>query len=460
MVLGQTGNRIRLAALLATVSAVPAWAQYVGRVDEQKQQGTHLRATAVLEYTGAGLKDMKQSRLVPIAIWDGAQYQPGGLYLAQPAPLAVLSGTQYELETAGKPEGLFNIRDAEDLAGLWIGVGSFEAPPPPKAKAPPSRRNHVYEVKDVDPDKPHFAHRPKDDSSDSGSAPGGTAPTPASGQSAPPVDPDRPTLHPRTSGGDGGSSNAGSGSSNQSDTDSDRPTFHRQSNASSEVPAAQPAIDPDRPRLEYKAPTEQAKLDKAEALFGLPPDMNQIAGVSDNRGSDTESWGFSWANPDDEDKMKTALEAIAEKAVAPRAPAAASPAKTAGTTHHKSHQPPPPAPPALADEEFKAFSLSFGGGATMVLSARSTTTPVKYVTIVAAPDFYGNPKVLLQQVTSDGALDISPRYRLVDAVDTVGNGRADLLFELRGMTYRQFAIYRIADGTATQVFVTQPTAPN
>ena len=94
----------------------------------------------------------------------------------------------------------------------------------------------------------------------------------------------------------------------------------------------------------------------------------------------------------------------------------------------------------------------------MVLSAHSTGTPVKYVTIVAEPDFYGQPKVLLKQVTADNALDVSPRFRLVDAVDTEGNGRADLIFELRGQTFRQFAIYRIAGGTATRVFETQPTA--
>src|ERR1700733_3399882 len=151
-----------------------AYAQYPGHVDEEKQQtGTHLRATAVLEYTG-DLGKMKESRLVPIVIWDGMQYQPGGLYLAQPAPLAVLSGTQYELETAGKPKGFFNIKDAEDLAGLWIGVGSFEAPPPPKPRASPEHSGHTYEVKDVDPDKPHFAHRPADEQSQSGGSGSGS----------------------------------------------------------------------------------------------------------------------------------------------------------------------------------------------------------------------------------------------------------------------------------------------
>jgi hypothetical protein len=451
---------------LAAAWVAPASAQYPGHVDDQKQQaGAHLRATAVLEYTG-DLKQIKESRLVPIAIWDGAQYQPGGLYLAQPAPLAVLSGTQYELEAAGKPQGFFNVRDSEDLAGLWVGVGSFEAPPSPKPKAPPSRSNHVYEVGAVDPDKPHFAHRPKDESENgsdagSGASAGSGNGSAAGAQSAPPVDPDRPTLHPRAGGSDAGGAGAGSAGSNQPDADADRPTFHRQSNGSGQMQADQPAVDPDRPRLEYKAPQEQAKLAKPDALFGLPPDMNQMAGVSDNRNGDTLSWTFSWANADDANKMKSALEEIAQKAIAPAAPPATpAPSKTAAAAgaHRKLHQPPPPPLPALTDEDFRVYSLSFGGGATMVLTARSTATPAKYVTIVAEPDFYGNPKVLLQQVTSDASLDVSPRYRLVDAVDTAGNGRADLIFELRGQTYRQFAIYRIAGGTATQVFTTQPTA--
>ncbi|MFP5227107.1 MAG: hypothetical protein ACLGXA_05715 [Acidobacteriota bacterium] len=448
------GVRLGLAAALAAAGAAPGWAQYVGRVNTQQQNGTHLRATAVLEYTGNDLIDMKQSRLIPIAIWDGMQYQPGGLYLAQPAPLAVLSGTQYELQNAGKPEGFFNIRDAEDLGGQWIGVGKYEAPPPPRPRALPSRRNHVYAVQDVDPDKPHFAHRPPADDQQ----PAAGAPNPASAsKSAPPIDPDRPTLHSR----DDSAASSGSGSpSGQGDTDPDRPTFHRRTETSSQATVAQPPVDPDRPLLQYKAPVQQEKLDKAEALFGVPKEMNQVAGVSDaSNNPDRLSWQFSWANPDDEAKMKAALELIAEKAIAPPLPATPVPAKTGSKANRrKSPLPQAPALPMLADEEFRAFSLSFGGGATMVFSARSAGTPEKYVTIIAAPDFYGNPRVLLQHVTSDAQLDVSPRYRLVDAVDTQGNGRADLIFELRGRTYRQFAIYRIADGTATQAFATQPTA--
>jgi hypothetical protein len=370
----------------------------------------------------------------------------------------VLSGTQYELESAGKPKGFFNIKDAEDLAGLWIGVGSFEAPVPPKPKASPSKSGHAYEVKDVDPDKPHFAHRPADEPSQNGSGTSAGAGSGSSSQNA--SDPDRPTLHSRT-GSESDSSSAGSSStsSGQPDVDPDRPTFHRRSNASDEIASAQPAIDPDRPRLGYTAPVDQSKLNKPDALFGLPPDMNQMAGISDDRAGDTMSWTFSWANPDDENKMKAALETIAQQALAP-APTSSTKttaAKRAAAARRK-NQPATPQPPALADEDFRTYSLSFGGGATMVLSAHSTDKPVKYVTLVAQPDFYGQPKVLLKEVTTDNGLDAVPRFRLVDAVDTEGDGRADLLFELRGQTYRQFAIYRIAGGTATQEFLTQPTA--
>jgi hypothetical protein len=434
-----------LCGIVAMGASLSAWAQYPGRVDTgTAAAGPHLRATAVVEYTG-DLTDMKASRLIPIAIWDGMQFQPGALYLAQPAPLAVLSGTQYELEASGRPRGLFNIRDAESLAGLWVGVGHYEAPRVQTAKLQPAKVM-PYVVGDTDPAKPHFAHRPADEQQQAGK------PTAAS-----PADPDRPTLHERPRAGD--TSDSGKA---PEDTDSDRPTFHRQAEALAKAapPDTQPAIDPDRPRLEHTAPSEQEKLDKPDALFGLPAEMNQIVGVSDPKTPDAESWTFSWSNSDDAAKMKADLEAVAEHAVASPQPPPPAVRKTAAARHNP-HAKKPVAPPAplLTDEEFKVYSLSFGGGATMVLSARTTSDPVKYVTIIAQPDFYGKAQVLLKHVTSDGDLDVSPRMRLIDAVDPRGNGRADLLFELRGRTFRQFALYRVGGGQASPEFVTQ-ASPN
>jgi hypothetical protein len=44
--------------------------------------------------------------------------------------------------------------------------------------------------------------------------------------------------------------------------------------------------------------------------------------------------------------------------------------------------------------------------------------------------------------------------RLVDAVDAMADNRGELLFELRGATQRQFALYRILRGQAEQLLVT------
>ena len=41
----------------------------------------------------------------------------------------------------------------------------------------------------------------------------------------------------------------------------------------------------------------------------------------------------------------------------------------------------------------------------------------KYVTLIAQPDFNGVPKVLFKSVTDDDHLDVTPKMRLVDAVD-------------------------------------------
>jgi hypothetical protein len=109
----------------------------------------------------------------------------------------------------------------------------------------------------------------------------------------------------------------------------------------------------------------------------------------------------------------------------------------------------------LLDEQYRVFALTYGSGATMVLSAHTAGAGAqeKLVTLVAQPDLYGNVKVLLKSVTDAAHLDSTPRMRLVDAVDAMADNRGELLFELRGATQRQFALYRVLRGQATQLFV-------
>ena len=91
----------------------------------------------------------------------------------------------------------------------------------------------------------------------------------------------------------------------------------------------------------------------------------------------------------------------------------------------------------------------------MVLSAHTDGPPKlqKFVTLIAQPDLYGNVLLLFKNVTDGSHLDDTPRMRLVDAVDAMADNRGELLFELRGATQRQFALYRVLRGTAEKVFV-------
>src|SRR5581483_11550417 len=81
-------------------------AQYPGHVDTQEKpsQTSTLRAVAVLEWTG-DRNHPNATRLVPVSLFDGEHLQDGGLYLARPVPLALDSGTEYEVEGAGLPQG-------------------------------------------------------------------------------------------------------------------------------------------------------------------------------------------------------------------------------------------------------------------------------------------------------------------------------------------------------------------
>jgi hypothetical protein len=174
-------------------------------------------------------------------------------------------------------------------------------------------------------------------------------------------------------------------------------------------------------------------------------------------------WSYSWANSADQAKYKGQLEDLARTALgltpakkvqAKSGPAKATPAKIA--PGHKTRLTLPPAPPELFDEQFHVFELAYGSGATIVFSAHTAGTGAdeKFVTLIAQPDLYGDLTVLVKNVTDGAHLDQTPRMRLIDAVDAMADNRGELLFELRGATERQFALYRVLRGQATELFVT------
>jgi len=423
----------RMALLLCLFFAGPflARAQYQGPAAKDTSSAPMLRATAIFEWTG-DLAKPGAARLVPVAVWDGNEYQPGGLYLAQPEPLTLETGTLYELEKAGAPQGTFQINSAENLAGSWIGLGvirpqpALAKPKSPMSKYPPQVvKEGAQSQQNAGPAK-SSAPTPKDDSG-------------------------RPTLH-RHDTADTTPPPVGD--------DSDRPTLHKRTSAANPDAPVTAAVAPDsgRPKLRYGKPESPEGLVAPSKLEGFPPDLEQMAAVSDVKQSAPHSYAHIWYDPADEAKMKAAVEKLAQDALAAENPAtkyitaagARKPARRKATAA--------PPLPVLTGEKFNALDLSWSSGVTIVFSAQAAgqNGQTQYITLVAQPDFYGNPQIIFKQITRDDRLDVTPRMKLVDAVDTDGDGRAELLFELRGVSGREFGIYRVMNRSVEQVFHTGP----
>jgi hypothetical protein len=471
-------------ALLVPVFALP---QYPGQVTKSTKDAPELRSIAVLEWTGEAGKP-KASRIVPVAVFDAGQLQDGGIYLARPEPLALAGEVEYELQRNGQTIGLFDIKNSGREQGSWVGYGTWKSAPVEKPKNPTDELAKI-KVEDEDSDRP-VLHRKKH--------PGEAAPNlpqtasadsdksgdrSESSDSASPFDPDRPVLHKKSS--DTASStptSANTAPAPDTASDPDRPVLHKKTNDASAAPSdpdrpvlktkrqKQPedeahvdsvtgSTDPDRPRLKRGKPSGY-QLNVVPSLLGLPPDLQQVVAVSDARPYSEHSWSFSWANPDDELKMKAQLEDVARDALGlkPSPAPAVSPAKAKSTSRKKplpDPEPAPPPPPAtLTNEQFRVFELSFSSGATLVLSAQTDGShgPRKFVTLIAQPDFYGNLLILQKSVTDATQLDEKPRMILIDAVDALADNRGELLFELRGATQRQFALYRVLRGRTEKLF--------
>jgi hypothetical protein len=430
-------------------------AQYPGHIDLQKKASTTstLRSVAVLEWTG-DRNHPNATRLVPVSLFDGENLQDGALYLARPVPLALDSGTEYEVQGSGLPRGWFDIDGAREIGDDWFGFGNWKpyVPPPPKKLHPSRNPPTVVRDKSEDSDKPHFVRRDQSSGPTNTSGTGSTGSTSSdktSGNaqaSSAPVDPDRPKLRRRSD-----------------DSASSRPP----DGAAPESPSS--AADPDRPRLSHGIPADLKN--EPTPLEVTPVAMGQIVAVSDAGSVATESFAYDWGSPADAANAQKELEAQAVQLLTAAAPATlstttakttAAKKKTTATqsaTAHKTAQrrkakPLETASP-LKDVHFNAFALTYGSGATLVLTAHEVSG-TRSIAVIALQDIYGKIQVLWHSITDDTHLDVTPRMTLIDAVDPRGDGRANLLFEQRNDTDRRFVLYVVGAVNAEQVFATDP----
>jgi hypothetical protein len=443
-----------LFGLIATGLLAPAAAQDAS----SSSSPTHLRALAVYEYTGSYQKPAR-SRLVPVAIWDGTQFQPGSLYLANPEPLSVESGTLYELMKDGNGIGQIQVLRPEQTATGWIGLGKYLPNPPSgpvKLKLPPS----LTAKSKFASDKPHFAYKPPADTGVANANPKANNGGPPRGGSS--AESGRPTLHQRPEPTSGPST-----TSSTTPAEEGRPTLHRSETptpvlhhrtAAQQLDARTASPYPNRPHLGYttKTPAPTVNL-KHDTLTGLPPQMQQMAAISDPDGTTDHSYAWEWQSPGDKVAALRKMEILALKSLPPlRLQPQAEPPKP--IHRKKSVSSAPELKLTLSHVHFHAFQLDYGSGPVYVFSAQSGAPGIitNYITLIAKPDFSGGLITLYKNVTSANLLDYQPRMRLIDAVDATGAGRADLLFDLLTRSTRQFALFRVQGGQAQEIFHTGP----
>jgi hypothetical protein len=75
-----------------------------------------------------------------------------------------------------------------------------------------------------------------------------------------------------------------------------------------------------------------------------------------------------------------------------------------------------------------------------------------YVTLVTRVNYQGELNKLMTVVTDSTHLDLNPKLDLIDAVDSDGDNRAELLFRKTTDTGASYVLYRMTPFQMTQVF--------
>ena len=412
------------ARLFACAAAALLAASAVAQMHKVEPPEKVTRAIGVYEWTG-DLAKPTAARLVPITLFINGHFEDAGVYLSRPVPMALLTGTVYEIDQAGKPIGTVNLEvarhittrhSAEDDNPLtaWYGYGAFHVPSvAPPVNLHPSAQLPVIAGTDDD-DRPHMSRRPETATAPSGTVTG-TNPPPTPTADA--DDPDRPTLRHRDAAPAG------------------KPSKDGDTGAVIPMPTSLNA-DPDRPVMRRGKPLGEASTPQ---LTGVPPNLHQAAAVSDAANHDEHIFARDWDSANERIDTLAALQALAnpliQKYVATNALQGAGP---------------------LANEQLLGYTLSYGGLPTFVYTAETPLAnggPV-YLTLVAQRLPAGNLQTALVSVTDAQHLDRVPWLRPIDAVDPDWSHRASLLFELRAQNSRQFALYRLITAKAEQTFLT------
>ncbi len=266
-----------------------------------KSPDTVVRAVGVYEWTGTESKPTA-SRFVPITLFINGQLEDADVYLARPVPFALQTGTIFELERSGVPQGTLELSFARHLVSTgdipiddgWLGFGAFKPLSRPTEIASNLRPGRVSQIEvSGGKSRPSFGNQP------ASAKPAATPSTSTTTDNS--TDPDRPTLNRKT--GNPSESSTGStstaapttttstASTQDSGADPDRPTMKRRTDSDSSAPSATqtagaaptptPAADPDRPTM--KRPSTDANSTSASTTAPAAVDDGRAPEVDPDR---------------------------------------------------------------------------------------------------------------------------------------------------------------------------------
>ncbi len=323
---------------------------------KKAKKGKSPRAVGILQLSSSG-----KGTLIPVAILIDGKFYDASVYKADPIPMALESGTVYEAEQGGDPQGLFTINGAlhsksPGSVNPWLGSGTYL---PEGTDAPKTTRKaeDVPVGLDNSGDGPPRLTR-KDASKaaatpDASSAsapagagssekPSGTAPVssqPASGSSAAgasgqekskaaePSVADKPADQSAKQAAPG-QTNPGQASASQSTASQSSPAQAAPAQAApaqsspSQSPPNQAAEESYyRPTLRRGRPTTPAPADedetvknksgKADSATTVPSagtgTVRTVAAVSDATGPDPQSYKFFWKTGEEEERRNQML---------------------------------------------------------------------------------------------------------------------------------------------------------
>jgi hypothetical protein len=326
----------------------------------KKPKGKDPRAVGILQLNGS------KGTLVPVAILIDGRFYDASAYKADPIPMALESGTVYEVEREGDSQGFFTVNGAlhsttAGSANPWVGSGTYLPPGAEAARSTRKAENVPVGLNDNGDEPPRLTRKesstkndsagsdhpagdktegtgtasPKSGNGSASSGPAGQGAAPGSGTATGDKNTDHSTQPKSSSTSTGESSPPSSSQTPPAQTSPGQSPPGQTEGAKIPSPQLSPSAGSDqnyyRPTLRRGKPTtvpppdedEAAtkKTGKVDAVATAAPagaakgaDMKVMAAISDAGGPDPQSYKFFWKTGEEEER-RGQMVTLAEKEV-------------------------------------------------------------------------------------------------------------------------------------------------